>query len=130
MDLLRIRRDRAAVAAHLAGGEIAAGLAALLRRWDDPRRPAILLVRDWDIPFAEVYAQDELLATFPDAPVFHAGPLEDLGPGTLLVVVIDEDGEAAYAIPDPTRASNPSSPDARARRRRADRGPLESDRSP
>ena len=78
------------------------------------------MVLDWDTPFAEVYARDELLEAFPDAPLIHAGPPDEFGPGTLLVVVIDERGESAYSVPDPG-VSNRSSPDARARRRTAGR---------
>jgi hypothetical protein len=93
--------DRPGLAAYLAGGELKADLCALLGRWTGRRRPALLLVLDWDTPFAEVYAEDELLEVFADAPLVHSGPIPSLGPGTLLIFVIDEQGETAHAIPDP-----------------------------
>jgi hypothetical protein len=102
---LRFRRDRPGVAAYLASGDLAADVAALLRRWTDPRRPAVLVVLDWDPPWADVYPEDELLEAFPDAPMVQAVPAGEIGPGTLLVLVIDAEGETAYTIADP-RASN------------------------
>jgi hypothetical protein len=101
----QIDLDRPGVAAYLASGELAAEIAALLGRWTGRQRPAILVVLDWETPFADVYAEDELLEVFPDASFIHAGPISSIGPGTLLIFVIDEEGEAAYAIPDP-RALN------------------------
>jgi hypothetical protein len=66
----------------------------------------VRMVRDWDPrPFTKVYPKDELLDAFPDVPMVPAGPIGNLGPGTLMVVVIDVEGETAYALPDP-RASN------------------------
>jgi hypothetical protein len=103
----QLRQVRDDVAAYLSGGELASELAALLRRWSRPSRPAILVAVDWDPPFAEVYAEAELLATFPTAPLIHARAVEDVGPGTVLVYVIDQRGETSYAIPDP-RASSPA----------------------
>ncbi len=105
MDLRQLRRDRAGVAAALASGALAADIAALLRRWTEPRRPAVLVVLDWDPPYADVYPEDELLEAFPDAPLVQAGPAAEIGPGILLLIVIDAEGETAYAIADP-RASN------------------------
>jgi hypothetical protein len=105
VDPIQLRRDRAAVAAYLAGADLAADLVALLGRWIEPGRPAVLVALDWDPPFARVYPEHELLETFPDAPVVPAGPVGALGPGTLLVLVIDVQGETAYVIPDP-RAAN------------------------
>lgn len=105
MDCLTIGRDRPGVAAYLASGDLTPDLVALLERWTEPRRPAILLVREWDVPFADVYAEDELLEVFPDAPLVRTGLTDEIGPGTLLVFVIDEEGETAYAIADP-RALN------------------------
>ncbi len=105
MDWLRLRGDRGGVAAYLASDDFAAHLAELLGRWTEPGRPAVLAVREWDAPFVWLYPEDELLETVPDAPTIPAGPIGALGPGTLLVVVIDEEGEAAYVIPDP-RAAN------------------------
>ena len=89
------------MAAYLASGDLASEIAALLRRWTEPRRPALLVVLDWEAPFADVYAEDELLVVFPDAPLFPAGSIEAIGPGMILIVVIDEEGETAYAIADP-----------------------------
>jgi hypothetical protein len=105
VDALQLRGDRAGVAAYLASADLAADLAALLRRWTEPGRPALLVVLDWDTPFAEVYPERELIETFPDVPVVPAGLIAEVGPGRLLVVVVDEAGEAAYVIPDP-RAAN------------------------
>jgi hypothetical protein len=105
VDLAKLLHERASVAAYLSGADLAADLAALLGRWTEPGRPGVLLVRDGDPPFAKVYPEDELIDAFPDAQVIPAGPIGDLGPGTLLVVVIDVEGETAYVIPDP-RSSN------------------------
>jgi hypothetical protein len=104
VDLPQVRRNRAGVAAYFASGDLTADLAALLRRWTGRRRPAVLVVLDWDIPFAEVYPEDELLREFPDAPRIDVGPIDEDGPGRLLIFVIDEEGEMAYAIADPRAA--------------------------
>jgi hypothetical protein len=101
MDPLRLRRSCSDVAAYLSGGEVSDEIAELLRRWDEPGRPALLIVLDWDRPFAELYPEDELLDAFPDAPLVHAGSTDEDGEPRLLVYVIDHEGEAAYAIPDP-----------------------------
>jgi hypothetical protein len=93
------------VAAYLTSDDFAADLAELLGRWAEPGRPALLAARDWDPPSAWLYPEDELLEAFADAPRVAAGPTADLGPGTLLVVIIDLEGETAYVIPDP-RAAN------------------------
>jgi hypothetical protein len=95
------------VAAYLASGDIQADLAALLRRWTERRRPAVLVVLDWEPPFADVYPEGELLETFPTAPLIHVAPVEEIGPGALLIFVIDEEGETAYAIPDPRVCDGP-----------------------
>ena len=102
MDPLRFRLACSDVAAYLASGHSAEEIASLLRRWEGPDRPALLLVHDWDPPFAEVYPEGELRAAFPDAPLVYAGSNDDDGGARLLVYVIDERGEAVYAIPDPT----------------------------
>jgi hypothetical protein len=102
---LRIRRDRPGVAAYLASGDLSAEIAALLRRWTGRERPAVLVVVDWELPFADVYGEDELRQAFPDAPLICAEPLGGIGPGRLLVFVIDGEGETAYAIAEP-RALN------------------------
>jgi hypothetical protein len=93
------------VAEYLASDDLQPEIAAMLGRWIEPGRPAVLVALDWEPPFAQVYPEDELLETFPDVPVVPLGPIEDLGPRTLLVVVIDEESETAYLIPNP-RASN------------------------
>lgn len=105
MDLLPFRCDRAGVVAYLASGDLTAEIIALLGRWTGPDPPAILVVLDWEPPFADVYGADELLEAFPDAPLVCARPLDEIGAGILLIVVIDGDGETAYAIADP-RAMN------------------------
>jgi hypothetical protein len=97
--------DGAGAAAYLASGDLTAEIAALLRRWTDRQRPDVLVVLHWETPFAEVYGEDELLDVFPDAPLIRAEPTGGIGPGRLLVIVIDEEGETAYAIADP-RALN------------------------
>ena len=89
------------MAAYLAGGDLAEDIATLLRRWTEPGRPALLVVLDWDRPFADVYPEDELLETFADAPLVHAGSNDEDGEARVLVYVIDEQGETVYAIPDP-----------------------------
>jgi hypothetical protein len=101
MDPLRLRRTCSDVAAYLAGGELAEDIAALLRRWREPGRPALLVVLDWDRPFAEIYPEDELLETFAKASLVHAGSNDEDGAARVLVYVIDKDGETVYAIPDP-----------------------------
>jgi hypothetical protein len=104
VDALPPRGDRAGLAGYLAGDGLRPEIAALLGRWAEPGRPALLVALDWDPPFAAVYPEHELLETFPDAPVVFAGPIADVGPGRLLVLVIDEAGETAYLIPDPRAA--------------------------
>ena len=101
MHPLQLRRDRSDVAAYLASGDLADEIAALLRRWTEPGRPALLIVLDWDRPFADVYPERELLETFGDAPLVQAGSTDEDGLARLLIFVIDEEGETAYAIPDP-----------------------------
>lgn len=101
MNLLQLRRSCSDAAACLARGEVNDGIAALLRRWAEPGAPALLIVLDWDTPFAEVYPEDELAESFPDAPLVHVGSNDDDGGARVLVYVIDGEGETAYAIPDP-----------------------------
>jgi hypothetical protein len=101
VDPMRLRRCCSDVAAYLAGGESAGEIAGLLRRWTEPGPPALLVVLDWDRPFAAVYPADELRVAFPDAPLAHVGSNDDDGGARVLVYVIDEEGETAYAIPDP-----------------------------
>jgi hypothetical protein len=105
MDPIQLRRDRADVAEYLAGDDLRPEIAALLERWTEPGRPAVLVALDWDPPFAEVYPEPELIEAFPDVPVVSAEQMGEIGPGALLVLIIDERGETAYAIPDP-RASD------------------------
>ena len=64
------------VGVHLARGATQAKLAAILGRWTDLRRPAVLFVLVGEAPFAEVFSEHELLALFPDAPVIHAEPID------------------------------------------------------
>jgi hypothetical protein len=101
MEPRRLRRDRAGVAAYLAGSDLTADLVALLGRWAEPRRPAVLVILDWDPPLADIYPEDELLETFTEAPLVRSGPSAELGPGTLLIIVIDAEGETGYVIADP-----------------------------
>ncbi len=101
MNTPEIRRDRPGVAAYLAGGDLTAEIASLLRRWTEPRRPALLVVLDWDPPFADVYAEDELLEVFPDSPLIHTESIGEIVLGIVLVFVIDEEGGTAYSIADP-----------------------------
>ena len=101
MNLAQLRRSCSQAAAYLAGGEAVDDIAGLLRRWAEPGRPALLVVLDWDTPFAQVYPEDELLESFPDAPRVHAGSNDDDGGARVLVYVIDDQGETAYVIPDP-----------------------------
>ena len=91
--------------AHLAGAATKAKLAAILGRWSDPRRPAVLFVLIGEAPFADVFGEDELLTLFPDAPVLHAEPMDRVAPGILRVFIVDERGATIYAIADP-RALN------------------------
>jgi hypothetical protein len=105
VDSIQLRRDRAGVAEYLAGDGIKEEIVALLGRWTEPGRPAVLVALDWDPPYAEVYPEPDLIEAFPDVPVVSAEEMGEIGPGTLLVLVIDERGETAYAIPDP-RASD------------------------
>jgi hypothetical protein len=105
VDRLQVCRNRAGVAAYLASGDLTADLAVLIRRWTGPRRPAVLVVLDWEVPFADVYPEDELLGEFPDAPRIDVGPIDDDGPGRLLIYVIDEEGDTVYAIADPRSSS-------------------------
>jgi hypothetical protein len=112
-----IHRD---LASDLASGDLAEDIAALLRRWAGRRRPAVLVALDLDPMLADVYPEDELLATFPTAPLIHAEGVREIGPDTLLVYVIDEEGETGYVIPDP-RPSDGSHRDTGPRRRRGDR---------
>jgi hypothetical protein len=102
---LQVCRNRAGVAAYLASGDLTADLAALLGRWTGRRRPAVLVVLDWDIPFADVYPEAELLREFPDAPRIDVGPIDEDGPGRFLIYVIDEEGDMVYAIADPRASS-------------------------
>lgn len=101
MNYLPLHNSCSDAAAYLAGGHSADEIATLLRRWHEPGRPALLIVLDWDPPFAEVYHEDELLESFPEAPLVHAGSNDDDGAARILVYVIDHHGETAYAIPDP-----------------------------
>jgi hypothetical protein len=64
-----------------------------------------LVVLDWETPFADGCTEDELLEVFPEGPLICAEPLGGIGPGRLLVFVIDGEGETAYAIAEP-RALN------------------------
>jgi hypothetical protein len=98
---VRLRRSCSQAAAYLASGEVSGEIAALFRRWDEPGRPALLVVLDWAPPFAEVYPEDELHENFPDAALVHAGSNNDDGAPTVRVYVIDEKGETAYVVPDP-----------------------------
>ncbi len=97
----QIRRDRPGVAAYLSGGDLSTEIASLLSRWTEPRRPALLVVLDWDPPFADVYAEEELLEVFPDSPLIHTESIGEVVLGIVLIFVIDEEGETAYAITDP-----------------------------
>jgi hypothetical protein len=101
LNLLQLRRSCSQAAAFLARGESAEDIARLLRRWDQPGEPALLIVLDWDTHFADVYPAAELREEFPDAPLVPVGSNDDDGGDRVLVYVIDEDGETAYAIPDP-----------------------------
>lgn len=101
MDRLKRALTDPDVVAQLTRGDVVEDIAELLRRWDEPGRPALLLVRDWDPPFARLYPEDELLETFPEVPLVHIGLNDEDGAPRLLVYVIDERGERAYAIPDP-----------------------------
>jgi hypothetical protein len=98
---LQLRRSCSHAAACLAAGEVTDGIARLLRRWDEPAPPALLIVLDWDRPFAEVYPEGERLDAFPDAPLVHVGCNDDDGAARVMVYLIDQEGETAYAIPDP-----------------------------
>jgi hypothetical protein len=102
---LQVYRNRAGVAAYLASGDLTADLAALLRCWTGPRRPAVLVVLEWEVPFADVYPEDELLREFPDAPRIDVGPIDEDGSGRFLIYVIDEEGDMVYAIADPRASS-------------------------
>src|SRR6059058_3164011 len=102
----RIRIDHPRdVGVHLARGATQAKLAAILGRWTDLRRPAVLFVLVGEAPFAEVFSEHELLALFPDAPVVHAESIDRVVPGILLVFVVDERGATIYGVADP-RALN------------------------
>jgi hypothetical protein len=101
----RIRFDIPSVGAYLAGRATRAKLAEILRRWADPRRPAVLFVVDGEDLFADVFVEDDLLGDFPDAPVVHAEPIGRLAPGLLLIFVVDDRGATIHAVSDP-RALN------------------------
>jgi hypothetical protein len=120
MNAARPRRVHRDLASDLAGGDLAEVLAALLGRWAGRRRPAVLVALDLDPMLADVYPEDELLATFPTAPLIHAEGVREIGPDTLLVYVIDEEGETGYVIPDP-RPSAATAGDHGPRPRRRDR---------
>ena len=93
--------DRPSLEAYFSKGIIKAKIAAILQRWTEPRRPALLFVLDGEASFADVYREDELLAAFEDVPVIHAEPIGRVAPGILLVFVVDEQGARIYAIADP-----------------------------
>jgi hypothetical protein len=78
VSVLRVRRDRAGVANYLAKGDVKPEVAALLRRWTQPNRPAFLFVVDWGPPFAAVYAEDELFESFPAATLTSAEPIDGI----------------------------------------------------
>jgi hypothetical protein len=101
LDPLRFHPVASDAAAYLASGDSGEEIAELVRRWTEPERPALLVVLDWEPPFADMYPEVELQKEFPDAPLVHAGSNDEDGDPRLLVYVIDEQGETVYAIPDP-----------------------------
>ena len=100
-----IQSDPLGVGSLLASGVIKAKLAEILRGWTDQRRPAVLFVVDGEDWSARVYAEDELLGDFPDAPVALVELTGRIVPGLLLIFVVEDQGATIYAIADP-RAMN------------------------
>jgi hypothetical protein len=52
-----------------------------------------------------VWAEEELLGEFPQAPVVLVEPTGWITPGLLLIFVVEDQGATIYAIADP-RATN------------------------
>ena len=105
MDARKLRFDCPSLGAYLASRATKAKLAEILRRWAGPRHPAVLFVvdgRDW---CAGVWAEEDLLGEFPDAPVVLVEPTGWITPGLLLIFVVEDQGATIYAIADP-RATN------------------------
>jgi hypothetical protein len=101
MNTRAIRFDWPAMGDYLANRATKVRIAELLRRWNEPQRPAVLLVLDDEDRFADVLGEDDLLGEFPNAPVIHAEPIGRIAPGILLVFVVDKQGATIHAIADP-----------------------------
>ena len=71
MNTPQIRRDRPGVAAYLARGDLAAEFDALLRRWTGPRRPAILVVFDWELLLVGEVNDPQSFPPEDAEPLFH-----------------------------------------------------------
>jgi hypothetical protein len=105
MDARKIRFDCPSLRAYLASRATKAKLAEILRRWAGPRHLAVLFVVDGGDWCAGVWAEEELLGEFPQAPVVLVEPTGWIAPGLLLIFVVEEQGATIYAIADP-RATN------------------------
>lgn len=98
-----------------------ANIARILRRWTGSRRPAVLFVLVGETPFADVYAEEDLLDIFPVGPVRAGKPQVRDGTRALRVFVTDDRGTTAFVIADPRRSKGRPS--------KSDRKPNASDRN-
>ena len=93
--------DLLSVGDYLSSGAVQATIAAMLRRWTQPRRPAVLLSLTEQVPRAVVLGEDELLAAFQGTPIIDlaSGSLD--ARGSLKVFVFDGHETLGYKIADP-----------------------------
>src|SRR5215470_5795658 len=99
--------DLLSVGDYLSSGVVQAMIAAMLRRWTQPRRPAVLLSLTEEVPRAVVQGEDELLAAFQGTPIIDLESGSPDARGSLLVFVFDGHETLGYKMvsPHPDRSA-------------------------
>ena len=93
--------DLLSVGDYLSSGAVQATIAAMLRRWTQPRRPAVLLSLTEQVPRAVVLGEDELLAAFQGTPIIDLESGSQDARGSLLVFVFDGHETLGYKMVSP-----------------------------
>jgi hypothetical protein len=79
-------------------------IARILGQWEGSQQPALLFVLIGEKPFADVYAEEELLSIFPDATIVESDTGGRDIEVPLRVFVADKQGTTVYRIADPRPA--------------------------